>query len=92
MTRNYDNMWNERQEITAIELKMRNLSLQIKCSFSKINPAFFCLALFYSTFIHNFVEKTHPTLTLVRFQQLEKCNSRNYKIFLQWIHQMKKCS
>ena len=34
-------MWNERQEITVIELKMRNLSLRIKCSFSKINSAFF---------------------------------------------------
>ena len=30
---------------------MRNLSLGIKRSFSKINSAFFCPALFYSTFI-----------------------------------------
>ena len=30
---------------------MRNLSLQIKCGFSKINLAFFCLALVYSIFI-----------------------------------------
>ena len=30
---------------------MRNLSLRIKYSFSKINFAFFCPALFYSTFI-----------------------------------------
>ena len=34
-----------------MELKMQNLSLQIKCSFSKINSAFFCPAFFYSTFI-----------------------------------------
>ena len=43
-------MWNERKKIPAMELKMRNLSLWIKCSFSKINYAFFCPALFYSTF------------------------------------------
>ena len=30
---------------------MQNLSLRIKCSFSKINSAFFRSALFYSTFI-----------------------------------------
>ena len=38
-------MWTERKKITAMELKMRHLSLQIKCSFSKINSAFFCPAL-----------------------------------------------
>ena len=34
-----------------MELKMRNLSLRIKCGFSKINSTFFFPALFYSTFI-----------------------------------------
>ena len=32
-----------------MELKMRNLSLWIKRSFSKNNSAFFCPTLFYST-------------------------------------------
>ena len=32
-------------------------------------------------------------MTLVRltFQQLKKCNSRDYKIFLKWVHQMRRC-
>ena len=46
-------MWNKRKKITAMELKMQNLSLQIKFSLSKINFAFFCCTLFYSTFIHS---------------------------------------
>ena len=40
-----------KEKITVIELKTRNLSLRIKCSFSKINSALFCPALVYSTFI-----------------------------------------
>ena len=27
---------------------------------------------------------------ILTFQQLKKCNSRNYKIFLKWIHQVKR--
>ena len=38
-------------ETTAMELKMRNLSLRIKCSFSKPYSALFCPALFYFSFI-----------------------------------------
>ena len=44
-------MWNARQKITAMELKIWNLSFQIKCSFLKINSIFFSPALIYSTFI-----------------------------------------
>ena len=56
-------MWNERLWITrkkdntieynrhGVKDVMHNLILQIKCSFSKINSAFFCAALFYSIFI-----------------------------------------
>ena len=33
-----------------MELKIWNLSLRIKCSFSKINSAFFGPSVFYSTF------------------------------------------
>ena len=34
-----------KDRITAMELKMRNLSLRIKCNLSKINSTFFCPAL-----------------------------------------------
>ena len=51
MTRKEDNMWNEEWKKTVRELKTRNLSLRLKCSFSKINSPFFCPAIFYSTFI-----------------------------------------
>ena len=34
-----------------MELKMRNLNLRIKCSFSKMNSEFSCFVFFYSTFI-----------------------------------------
>ena len=42
--------------ITATELKMLNLSLPVKCSFSKINSAFFFPGLFYSVFISTLLE------------------------------------
>ena len=56
-------MWNERLWMTrkkdnkigynrhGVKNVMYNLSLRIKCSFSKINSAFFCAALFYTIFI-----------------------------------------
>ena len=45
---------------------------------------------------NNFFEDTcslmsHVDTSQLIFQQLKKCNSRNYKIFLKWIHLMKRC-
>ena len=39
-------MCDETQKITVIELKMRNLRLRIKCTFSNINSVSFGLTLF----------------------------------------------
>ena len=38
MTRKQDNIWNERQKITATELKLRNLSLQLNAVSQKLIP------------------------------------------------------
>ena len=40
---------------------------------------------------HLFCRISHIALVRLTFQRFKKCNSRNYKIFLKWIHQMKRC-
>ena len=51
-TENRMNRLNERQKITAMDLKKQNVSFGIKCSFSKINSTLFCSAHIYSTFLN----------------------------------------
>ena len=81
ITRNNDNMWNERKKITTMELKMRNLSLRIKCILSKINSAFFCSALFRSTFISLVqISDNHTKIREIIFSAIKKMSVHTYGI------------
>ena len=54
-----------RHRITTMEFKMQNLSLRIKHSFSKINSAFFCPTLFYSTCISTLLKEALKNLKMM---------------------------
>ena len=56
-----------KDRITAMELKMQNLSLPLKCTFVKINSLFFCPAFFYSTLINTLLK-----VALKKFQKNAK--------------------
>ena len=63
-----------------MEIKMRNLSLRIKCSFSKINSTFFCTTLFYSIFI-----STHLKVALKNLMMMLLVHCFNgFFCFLNW--------